>query len=67
MTHGVVDALEIIKVNRDQCKLLVALYEVSHELVAGKSVGQPRKPVFYGLIPECLLILNDLVVGYIDD
>ena len=67
MTHRIVDALKIVKIDGYQGELLVVLYEVFHVLGAGKSVGESREPVLDGLIADALLILQNLSVRQIDD
>ena len=67
MAHRIVDALEVIDIDRYDCKLVAALNEVFHDLGACESVREAREPVLYGLVTYALLILKDSLIGYIND
>ena len=60
--HSVVDALEVVDVDRNNGKWLIFLNKGLDELSAGESVWQTRQVVGYSLIPDPSLVLVDFPV-----
>ena len=56
VTHCIVDALEVVEVDRYKHERLVASLEICKELVARKAVRQSSDPVGNGLLTDALLI-----------
>ena len=67
MTHGIVDALEIVEVDGNNGKFLIMLNEVFHKLADSKSVRQACESVSDCLVTDVLLVAEYFLIGKINN